>query len=216
MNLKTGFEKLDNIINSLKNGELICIASRPGVGKTTLSIDIVNNVSKQTKNKIIFISLESSKEKLKERFINDNVEIIDDKRSIVDIEEVCRKLYLINHSLSLIVIDYLQLVIPEIWRMDKTREPVDILKSLKQLALELNVPIIITSQLPRTIIEREDKRPILTDLENCGTSYHYHKVLFLYKDIDNNLKIEVAKNQGVSHRIVDLSFNKENLSFEEK
>lgn len=216
MNLKTGFKKLDNIINGLKCGELTCIASRPGVGKTTLSIDIVNNISQQTKNKIIFISLESSKEKLKKRFINDNIEIIDDKCSIADIEDVCRKLYLTNHFLSLIVIDYLQLVIPEIWRMDKTREPVDILKTLKQIALELNVPIIITSQLPRTITEREDKRPILTDLENCGTSYHYHKVLFLYKDDKGNIKIDVAKNRDASHKIVDLSFNKEKLNFEEK
>jgi len=215
MNLKTGFEKLDNSINSLKCGELTCIASRPGVGKTTLAIDIANNVSKQTDNKIIFVSLESSKEKLKERFLNDNIEIVDDKNSITDIEDVCRKEYLANHSLSLIVIDYLQLIITEINKKDKTRETVDILKSLKQLAIELNVPIIITSQLPRFIDEREDKRPILTDLENCGTTFYYHKVLFLYKDNKGNIKIEVAKNKDVSHKIIDLSFNREKLIFEE-
>lgn len=67
MDLKTGFKKLDNIINNLKCGELTCIASRPRVGKTTLSIDIVNNVSKQIEKKIIFISLESSKEQLEKR-----------------------------------------------------------------------------------------------------------------------------------------------------
>lgn len=49
-----------------------------------------------------------------------------------------------------------------------------------------------------------------------GTTYHYHKVLLLYKDIDNNLKIEVAKNRDVSNRITDLSFNEDKLSFEEK
>ena len=63
--MKTGFEKLDNIIHTLNGGELTCIASRPGIGKTTLSIDIVNNISKQTDNKILFISLENSKEQLK-------------------------------------------------------------------------------------------------------------------------------------------------------
>ena len=52
--MKTGLEKLDNIIHSLNCGELTCIASRPGLGKTTLLIDIVNNVSKNTDNKIIF------------------------------------------------------------------------------------------------------------------------------------------------------------------
>ena len=54
--MKTGFEKLDNIIHGLNCGELTCIASRSGVGKTTLSTDIVNNVSKQTDNKILLLS----------------------------------------------------------------------------------------------------------------------------------------------------------------
>lgn len=56
--MKTGFEKLDNIIHSLNYGELVCITSRPGLGKTTLLIDVVNNVSKITDNKILFVSLE--------------------------------------------------------------------------------------------------------------------------------------------------------------
>ena len=209
--MKTGFEKLDNIINNLNNGELICIASRPGIGKTTLSIDIVNNVSKQTDDKIVFISLENSKEQLEKRIKSDKVEIITDKLSITDIEDTCRKLYYTHHYLSLIIIDYLQLIKPEINRKDRLREKVDIIKSLKQLSIELNVPIIITSQLPRT-----DEKPKLEDLNVYGTAYHYSKVLLLYKDNEDNLKIEVAKNKDVSHKFVDLSFNKENLSFEER
>lgn len=209
--MKTGFEKLDNIINNLNNGELTCIASRPGIGKTTLSIDIVNNVSKQTDDKIVFISLENSKEQLKKRIKSDKVEIITDKLSITDIEDTCRKLYYTHHYLSLIIIDYLQLIKPEINRKDRLREKVDIIKSLKQLSIELNVPIIITSQLPRT-----DEKPKLEDLNVYGTAYHYSKVLLLYKDNEDNLKIEVAKNKDVSHKFVDLSFNKENLSFEER
>ena len=62
--MKTGFENLDNITHGLNCGELTCIAGRPGIGKTTLLIDIVNNVSKQTDDKILFVSLESSKEYL--------------------------------------------------------------------------------------------------------------------------------------------------------
>lgn len=206
--MKTGFKKLDNIINSLNNGELTCIASRPGLGKTTLLIDIVNNVSKQTDDKIVFISLENSKEQLEKRIKSDKVEIITDKLSITDIEDTCRNLNYKYHYLSLIVVDYLQLVGPEIRRKNISREKVDIIKSLKQLSIELNVPIIITSQLPRT-----NEKPKLEDLD---TTYHYSKVLLLYKDTDDILKIEVAKNKGVSHKFVDLSFNKENLSFEER
>ena len=205
--MKTGFEKLDNIIHSLNCGELTCIASRPGLGKTTLLIDIVNNISKNSDDKILFVSLENSKEQLEERIKSNNVELITDKLFINDIEDTCRSLSYRYHYLSLIVIDYLQLIKPEIRRKDLLREKIDIIKSLKQLSIELNVPIIITSQLPRT-----DEKPKLEDLD---ITYHYNKVLLLYND-GSNLKIDVVKDKGVSHRFVDLVFDNEKLSFKER
>lgn len=208
--MKTGFENLDNITHGLNCGELTCIAGRPGIGKTTLLIDIVNNVSKQTDDKILFVSLESSKEYLEKRIKNGNVELITDKLFINEIEDACRKLSYKYHYLSLIVVDYLQLIKPEIRRKDLLREKIDVIKSLKQLSIELNVPIIITSQLPRT-----NEKPKLEDLNVYGTTYHYSKVLLLYSD-DGNLKIDVVKNKGVSHRFVDLVFNDEKLGFEER
>ena len=208
--MKTGFEKLDNIIHTLNGGELTCIASRPGIGKTTLSIDIVNNISKQTDNKILFISLENSKEQLEKRIKSDKVEIITDKISITDIEDTCRDLSNTYNYLSLIVIDYLQLIEPKVSRKDKLREKVDTIKALKQLAIELNVPIIITSQLPRT-----DEKPKLEDLNVNGTTYYYHKVLLLSKDTENKVKIDIAKNKGISHSFVDLEFDRDNFSFKE-
>lgn len=208
--MKTGFEKLDNIIHTLNGGELTCIASRPGIGKTTLSIDIVNNISKQTDNKILFISLENSKEQLEKRIKSDKVEIITDKISITDIEDTCRDLNNTYNCLSLIVIDYLQLIEPKVSRKDKLREKVDTIKALKQLAVELNVPIIITSQLPRT-----DEKPKLEDLNVNGTTYYYHKVLLLSKDTENKVKIDIAKNKGISHSFVDLEFDRDNFSFKE-
>lgn len=208
--MKTGFEKLDNIIHTLNGGELTCIASRPGIGKTTLSIDIVNNISKQTDNKILFISLENSKEQLEKRVKSDKVEIITDKISITDIEDTCRDLSNTYNYLSLIVIDYLQLIEPKVSRKDKLREKVDTIKALKQLAVELNVPIIITSQLPRT-----DEKPKLEDLNVNGTTYYYHKVLLLSKDTENKVKIDIAKNKGISHSFVDLEFDRDNFSFKE-
>lgn len=208
--MKTGFEKLDNIIHTLNGGELTCIASRPGIGKTTLSIDIVNNISKQTDNKILFISLENSKEQLEKRIESDKIEIITDKISITDIEDTCRDLSNTYNYLSLIVIDYLQLIEPKVSRKDKLREKVDTIKALKQLAVELNVPIIITSQLPRT-----DEKPKLEDLNVNGTTYYYHKVLLLSKDTENKVKIDIAKNKGISHSFVDLEFDRDNFSFKE-
>lgn len=208
--MKTGFEKLDNIIHNLNCGELTCIASRPGLGKTTLLIDIVNNISNQTDDKILFISLENSKEQLEKRIKSDKVELITDKIFINDIEDICRSLSYKYNYLSLIVVDYLQLIKPEFRRKDLLREKIDIIKTLKQLSIELNVPIIITSQLPYL---DNKKIPTLEDLK--GTTYHYNKVLLLYND-GSNLKIDVVKNKGVSHRFVDLIFNDEKLGFEER
>lgn len=189
MSLKTGFKNLDNIIN-LKEGELTCIASRPGVGKTTLAIDIVNNISKQINTKILFVSLENSKEQLEKRFINNNIEIITDKLFLIDILKKCREF----KNISLIAIDYLQLI---------KRESEDVIKELKNLALELNVPIIITSQLPRTY----DKK-ILKDFDIFG-SENYDNVLLLYKLDKNEIKVSV-KNKNI-----DLFFNHDKLKFEE-
>jgi len=206
--MKTGFEKLDNIISGLNCSELTCIAGRPGIGKTTFLIDIVNNISRQDNNKIVFISLENSKEQLEKRLNSDKVEIITDKLSITDIELACRDLYNKYNNLSLIAIDYLQLIDPKVSREDKQREKVDVIKSLSQLSVDLDVPMVITSQLPRS-----DEKPKLEDLNVWGTTYYYHKVLLLYKDDKNKVKIEVAKNKGVSHRFVDLEFDEVNLSF---
>lgn len=189
MSLKTGFKNLDNIIN-LKEGELTCIASRPGVGKTTLAIDIVNNISKQINTKILFVSLENSKEQIEKRFINNNIEIITDKLFLIDILKKCREF----KNISLIAIDYLQLI---------KRESEDVIKELKNLALELNVPIIITSQLPRTY----DKK-ILKDFDIFG-SENYDNVLLLYKLSENEIKVSV-KNKNI-----DLFFNYDKLKFEE-
>lgn len=189
MSLKIGFKNLDNIIN-LKEGELTCIASRPGVGKTTLAIDIVNNISKQINTKILFVSLENSKEQLEKRLVNNNIEIITDKLFLTDILEKCGEF----KNISLIAIDYLQLI---------KRESEDVIKELKNLALELNVPIIITSQLPRTY----DKK-ILKDFDIFG-SENYDNVLLLYKLAENEIKVSV-KNKNI-----DLFFNHDKLKLEE-
>ena len=89
MNLKTGYENLDNTIGSLEKGKLYAIASRPGVGKSTFAINIINNIAKQTNDKILYFNLETSKERLKERITTDKVEIID--TPMITIEEIKSK-----------------------------------------------------------------------------------------------------------------------------
>lgn len=203
--MKTGFEKLDNIIGDLNNGELTCIASRPGIGKTTLAIDIVNNVTNKTNDKILFISLENSKEFIENKIKSDNVEIITNKLFINEIENICRELYSTYKSISLIVIDYLQLIKTN----DNSNETINIIKILKQLSIDLNTHIIITSQLPRL----NNEEPALEHLNIHGTSYYYHNVLLLHKDNENKIKIEVAKN--IPNKFVVLEFDNKNLNFNE-
>ena len=107
IHFKTGFKELDELINSVNEKELITIAGRPALGKSTLAINIINNVSKQIKNKILYFNLESPKEVLRQRIIGSNVEIIDDIDSIEEIKEKCEKF---KDSISLVVIDYFQFI----------------------------------------------------------------------------------------------------------
>ena len=108
-NIKTGFNKLDKILNDLNRKEVITIAGRPSLFKTTLCINIINNVLKQTNSKkVLFFTLESSKEILCKSFTSNKVEIIDDVYFIEDIKSKCKKI--IKQDTSLVVIDYLQII----------------------------------------------------------------------------------------------------------
>ena len=78
MNLKTGYENLDNIIGGLHGGELITIAGRSSMGKSTLAHNIVNNLSTQTNSKILFFTFDKCKNILKWIMTGKNVEIIED------------------------------------------------------------------------------------------------------------------------------------------
>lgn len=195
MNLKTNINELDNIIGGLNSKELITIASRPSMGKSTLALNIINNVSKEVKDKILYFNLETSKERLKEVISSDNIEIIDTPNiSIEDIKSKCEEIS--KNGLALVVIDYLQLIHTTI------NDNSYIIRTLKLLANELNIPIIILSQLSRPLEERENKRPILEDLsKNSSILQDLDKVIFLYRDSYYNkdyelkdMEIIIAKN----------------------
>ncbi len=105
--LKTGYEELDKVIGGLENGKLYTLASRPGVGKSTLALNIINNAFKQSKDKILYFNLETPKDLLNERITSDNIEIIDTPRTTIEeIKNKCES----TTDLSLIVVDYVQLI----------------------------------------------------------------------------------------------------------
>lgn len=206
--MKTGFDKLDNIIHDMKNDKILLIASRPGTGKTTLAIDITNNIAKETDKPVLYFSLESSKKYLEPRFLSDNIEIITGHPSITSIHLISEKMYRKYGGLSLIVVDYLQLIKSGISdeTFDYTRKK--IIEILHHIAVMLNVPVIVLSQL--SSLDNEDY------LKIKDYSSYISNILLLYREVyDDQLKIKVIDNTGVSYGSVGLTFNEEMLSFEE-
>ena len=169
--MKTGFKDLDDIIK-LNKGDLIIIASRPAMGKTTFVQNILDNIIQKENKDVLFFDLEK----------------INKSYTINDIYENSHKS---KKDIELIIIDYLQLI-----QFDKSKllsrdnEITEILKKLKILAKELNIPIIITSQLSRKVEKRDDKRPNITDFVHSehGILTYSDKILFLYRDFYYNEK----------------------------
>lgn len=187
--LNTAVNALDELV-SLKNKELITIASRPGIGKSTLLLNIVNSVSKQTNNKILYFNFENSKNSLLKKIKNNNIEIIDTPNlSILDIENIIKTYK--KEDIALVAIDYLQLI-------NIKNEVSEISRELKSLALELNIPVVLISQLS----SNSKDIPTLIDLRKNGTLVQDSDVIiFLYNKeskLNENIDLIVAKNRGGS------------------
>lgn len=221
--MKFGIKELDKLINI--DNKLITIASRPGMGKSSLVIKIAKNVSTNNNVPIAIFSLDMSKEQMANRLLSDKKLLnnhwtsiteeikklkdftfyIDDTPgiSIDKIIEKCQKLKL-EKNIGLIIIDYLQLVSynkNELLSRDK--EITNIMARLKKLINEINIPIIITSQLSREPEKRENHRPVLSDFRKSSSiAQNSDVVIFLYSDSHYNqnkkkgnaIEIIIAKN----------------------
>lgn len=219
IHLKTGFKELDELINGINERDLITIASRPALGKSTLAIDIINNVSKKINNKILYFNLESSKEILRQRIIGSNVEIINDIHSIEDIKRRCEEL---KDNFSLLVIDYFQLITTSNIYDSVMEERSYISRTIKTIALEYEMPVIVTSQIPRFIDKKDDKRPTLHDfIIGSSLQQDTDKLIYLYSNDYyknqrlNEVELIVTKNRGGKLGMVKLKFNYNTYMFEE-
>lgn len=230
--LPSGFPSLDKITSGFQDSDLIIIAARPSLGKTSLAVNISENIALTQKKAVAFFSLEMSKEQIVERMLcsqskvdmqrlktgylrdEDWVKIteaysalyeapvyIDDspELSLVDIRTKARRLK-IEANISLIVIDYLQLIRSEQRVENRVIEISQITRGLKALARELNVPVVVLSQLSRASEKREDKRPILSDLRESGSiEQDSDVVIFLHRPDDdsrNQIEVIVAKQRN--------------------
>ena len=197
---------LKEVIN-LKKNKLIFIGGRPATGKTSIVLDIAKGVALNDKIPVAVFSLETSIKECVNKIVGDNQSLkhigklseanifIDDTPaiSVKDIRE--KSIRLKNEkNIGLIIIDYLQLI--------KTNDNENVYVSLKELSQELDVPVIVTSQLTAEIDKREDKKPNLDDIKDI-IKVNSDVVMFLYNK-DNNKEIIVAKNRYGNLRTIKL------------
>lgn len=243
----TGFPDLDNILAGLQKSDLVILAARPSIGKTTFALDIARNVALSGRAVGIF-SLEMSANQLVQRMLSAESRVdawairtghglssqhfsilqeaasrlqkapiyIDDQagNSIVKMRAVARRLKS-EHGLALIVIDYLQLIHASKNYDNMVNQITEISRALKQLARELDVPVLALSQLSRAVESRGGK-PRLSDLRDSGSiEQDADVVMFLhredrYKDQaekDNIVEVLIEKHRNGAVGKIDLLFD---------
>lgn len=250
--LATGYVDIDKKLAGLQPANLVVIAARPAMGKSSLALGIGINVAAQNEPVALF-SLEMSKEELVQRILSsvgkvDSMKLrsgqlgplwqrvvdaagrmyqapifIDDSPvvTVTDIRAKCRRLKR-RRGLSLVVIDYLQLMQASN-RENRQQEISEITRNLKNLARELEVPIIAVSQLNRSLESREDKRPRLADLRESGAiEQDADVVMFIYRheyyhpeeqEKKGIAEVIVAKHRAGSTGPVEMTFQPEFTRF---
>lgn len=217
--IATGFKDLDNKLSGLQKSDLIILAARPSLGKTSLALDIARQAALKNKKPVGFFSLEMSKDQLVDRMLAAQSRIdawkirtghlsaegemndftilrdamdtlsqcpvyIDDTPSptILQIRTMARRLQT-EVGLSLIVVDYLQLIQPANSSQGIVQQVTEISRGLKAIARELEVPVLALSQLSRDVEKRDgDQKPRLSDLRESGSiEQDADIVMFIYR-----------------------------------
>jgi len=199
--LSTGYEALNNLTCGLQNGEMIVIAGRPSMGKTSLAMNIAEHLAVVEKLPLAIFSLETSRQQLAERFMCSASEIdaqavrkgmlstedhqklvetcgvlseapiyIDDTASLTPLELRAKARRLKSlYDIRAVFIDYLQLMYSGVKVESRQQEIATISRYIKSLARELNIPVLVLSQLNRAPEGREGHRPRMSDLRESGS-----------------------------------------------
>ncbi len=255
----THYMELDNYTSGLQRGELIIIAGRPGMGKTSFALNIAENIALKNKMPVAVFSLEMPGVQLVQRMLSSCAKVDqsamkrgelthDDMEKIyiamselksapihiaetsginvIDLRARARRLADRVGKLGLIVIDYVQIMsgINSGPGSNRAQEIAEISRSLKTLALELDVPIILLSQLNRDVESRTDKRPNISDLRESGAlEQDADIILLLYRDDYYNredskekgiAEVNIAKNRSGSTGTIKLAFLNQYTRFE--
>lgn len=215
--LATGLTDLDNLTSGLQPSDLIIVAGRPSMGKTTLVMNIAEHAAIKSNKPVLVFSMEMPGDSLAMRMMSSLGRIdqhrirtgklddddwpritsavhmlseaplfIDDSAALspAELRARARRLVKEHGSLGLIVVDYLQLMkVPGFKADNRTAEISEISRSLKALAKELAVPVIALSQLNRSLEQRQDKRPVMSDLRESGAiEQDADLICFIYRD----------------------------------
>lgn len=251
--VSSGFSRLDGYIQTFAPGNLYLLGARPGMGKTALALNFAINAAKQDKT-VLFFSLEMPNIQLGKRLVSTcsgfSTSSLNERTSAkeldqfvrsydflsklsiymqdsagLSIEELCaitRQAYR-QKKLDMLVVDYTQLVYSS-GKESETLLVGKISKSLKNIAKELNIPVIALSQLNRSLESRQDKRPMLSDLRQSGElEQDADVVMFIYRDevYDENssfsgiAELIIAKNRHGSRGTVPLEYRPEINLFSE-
>jgi len=232
--ISTGFADVDKMTRGFQRGDLIIVAARPSMGKTSLVLNIAQHVA--TANQVAgFFSLEMSKEQLFMRMLASEARIdnyrlmsgqigqkeygnithaletlseaqlyIDDTAGagVLEMRAKARRLQA-ERGLDLLAVDYIQLMTGRGRFENRTLELASISRSLKGLAKELNVPIVVLSQLSRAPEARSDKRPQLADLRESGAlEQDADVVILIFREEMYKQSTEPAESDGIAELIL--------------
>jgi replicative DNA helicase len=225
--LRTGFAQMDQYTSGLQKSDLVIIAARPSMGKTSLALNLAYNVATKENTGVAIFSLEMSKEQLAMRMLCSATGFnlhnlrrgklraedwprltracdqlskapiyLDDSSGItvLEMKSKARRLQQ-QHSLGLVIIDYLQLMSVNARIENRQQEISQISRNLKGMAKDLDVPVIALSQLSRAVESRSDHKPMLSDLRESGSiEQDADVVLFIYREEVYNPDDESAHN----------------------
>ncbi len=256
--IPTGISTLDEVTSGLNRSDLIIVGARPGMGKTSFALNIARNVAMLQNKTVAFFNLEMSREQMVNRLLSSEARVsskklrvgnlsadewgrisvassalcqaplyLDDTASIT-VPEMKARLRRIK-DLGFVVIDYLQLMHSARRIDNRVQEVSEITRSLKIMAKELNVPIMVCAQLSRSTEKKgENHRPALADLRESGSiEQDADQVLFLYRNdyyknenqdpntapAPDTSEVIVAKNRHGDLRTVPLAWSGEFTQF---
>lgn len=230
----TGFQDLDKKTSGLQPSDLIIVAARPSMGKTTFAMNLCENAMMAEDKPVLVFSLEMPSEQIMMRMLAslsrvDQTKIrtaqlddtdwsrisrtmamlkeknnlwVDDSSGLtpMDVRTRARKIARDNGGISLIMVDYLQLMRVPSLADNRTLEIAEISRSLKALAKELEVPVVALSQLNRSLEQRADKRPVNSDLRESGSiEQDADLIMFIYRD---EVYHENSEYKGVAEIII--------------